>query len=389
MNLHEYQAKAMFSGYGIQVPAYGVVKQLDEIDEVLARLGGDRWVIKAQAHAGGRGKAGGVKFADNIEAVRTMTEAMLGMQLVTYQTDAKGKPVNEVLIESPCDIDRELYLGMVIDRATRRIVIMASQEGGVEIEQVAAQSPEKILRATLHPVVGLQAYQSRDLAFALNLKGKQVKQFGQILKGLAQAFVEEDLSLVEINPLVVTSQGDVLVLDAKVNIDDNALYRHPQSQALRDLSQEDSREVEASEWDLSYIALDGNIGCMVNGAGLAMATMDLIKLVGGNPANFLDVGGAATRERVAEAFKIILADPSVKGVLVNIFGGIVRCDVIAEGIIGAVEEIGINVPVVVRLEGTNADIGRDLLRQSSLQIIAAEGLTEAAQKIVSTVEESA
>ncbi len=389
MNLHEYQAKALFADYGIQVPAYGVVRQLDELDEVLARLGSDRWVVKAQAHTGGRGKAGGVKITDDINAVRTITEAMLGMQLVTYQTDARGKPVNEVLIEPPCDIDRELYLGMVIDRATRRIVIMASQEGGVEIEQVAAQFPEKILRATLHPLVGLQPYQCRDLAFALNLQGEQIKQFGKILDGLARAFVEEDLSLVEINPLVVTRQGDLLVLDAKVNIDDNALYRHPQTRTLRDLRQEDPREVEASEWDLSYIALDGNIGCMVNGAGLAMATMDLIKLVGGNPANFLDVGGSATRERVAEAFKIILADSNVKGVLVNIFGGIVRCDVIAEGIIGAVEEVEISVPVVVRLEGTNADIGRDLLRHSGLKIIAAEGLTEAAQKIVSMVEKSA
>ena len=388
MNLHEYQAKALFAEYGIQVPAYGVVRKPEEVDEVVARLGGDRWVVKAQAHTGGRGKAGGVRIADDVESVRAMATAMLGMRLVTYQTDARGKPVNEVLIESPCDIDRELYLGMVIDRATRRVVIMASQEGGVDIEQVAAQSPEKILRATLHPLVGLQPFQCRDLAFGLGLQGDQIKQFGRILDGLARAFAAEDLSLVEINPLVVTQGGELLVLDAKVNIDDNALYRHPRTRELRDLRQEDPREVEASEWDLSYIALDGNIGCMVNGAGLAMATMDLIKLVGGSPANFLDVGGTATRERVAEAFKIILADSNVKGVLVNIFGGIVRCDIIAEGIIGAVEEVHINVPVVVRLEGTNADIGRELLRKSGLKIIAAEDLTGAAQKIVSIVEET-
>ncbi len=388
MNLHEYQAKALFADYGIQVPEYGVVRAPEEVDAVVERLGGDRWVVKAQAHTGGRGKAGGVRIAEDKESVRALAGSMLGTRLVTYQTDARGKPVNEVLIESPCDIDRELYLGMVIDRATRRIVVMASREGGVDIEKVAAESPQKILRAAIHPLVGLQPYQCRDLAFGLGLQGEQIKQFGKILAGLARAFAAEDMSLVEINPLVVTREGNLLVLDAKVNIDDNALYRHPDTRDLRDLRQEDPREVEASEWDLSYIALDGNIGCMVNGAGLAMATMDLIKLVGGSPANFLDVGGTATKERVAEAFKIILADSNVKGILVNIFGGIVRCDIIAEGIIGAVEEAHIGVPVVVRLEGTNADIGRELLRKSGLQIIAAEDLTEAARKIVSIVEAS-
>lgn len=388
MNLHEYQAKALFADYGIQVPEYGVIRAPEEADAVVERLGGDRWVLKAQAHTGGRGKAGGVKIAEDKESVRALAGSMLGTRLVTYQTDARGKPVNEVLIESPCDIDRELYLGMVIDRATRRIVVMASREGGVDIEKVAAESPQKILRATIHPLVGLQPYQCRDLAFGLGLQGEQIKQFGKILAGLARAFAAEDMSLVEINPLVVTREGNLLVLDAKVNIDDNALYRHPGTRELRDLRQEDPREVEASEWDLSYIALDGNIGCMVNGAGLAMATMDLIKLVGGSPANFLDVGGTATKERVAEAFKIILADSNVKGILVNIFGGIVRCDIIAEGIIGAVEEAHIGVPVVVRLEGTHADIGRELLRKSGLQIIAAEDLTEAARKIVSIVEAS-
>ena len=388
MNLHEYQAKALFADYGIQVPEYGVVRAPEEVDAVVERLGGDRWVVKAQAHTGGRGKAGGVRIAEDKESVRALAGSMLGTRLVTYQTDARGKPVNEVLIESPCDIDRELYLGMVIDRATRRIVVMASREGGVDIEKVAAESPQKILRATIHPLVGLQPYQCRDLAFGLGLQGEQIKQFGKILAGLARAFAAEDMSLVEINPLVVTREGNLLVLDAKVNIDDNALYRHPDTRDLRDLRQEDPREVEASEWDLSYIALDGNIGCMVNGAGLAMATMDLIKLVGGSPANFLDVGGTATKERVAEAFKIILADSNVKGILVNIFGGIVRCDIIAEGIIGAVEEAHIGVPVVVRLEGTHADIGRELLRKSGLQIIAAEDLTEAARKIVSIVEAS-
>ncbi|MFQ5488185.1 MAG: ADP-forming succinate--CoA ligase subunit beta [Gammaproteobacteria bacterium] len=385
MNLHEYQAKDLFASYGIQVPPHRVIKDLGEVAPALEELGGERWVVKAQAHAGGRGKAGGVKLTQGVEEARQAVAAMLGTRLVTYQTDSRGKPVNEVLLEQPCDIARELYLGMVVDRSRRRVTVMVSTEGGVEIEKVAAEQPDRILQAVIHPLVGLQPYQGRDLAFALGLQGDQIKQFGRILTGLARLFIEKDLSLVEINPLVVTAQGDLLCIDAKVNIDDNALYRHPDLVQLRDLRQEDPREVEASEWDLNYIALDGNIGCMVNGAGLAMATMDLIKLVGGSPANFLDVGGTATRERVAEAFKLILADHQVKGVLVNIFGGIVRCDIIADGIVGAVKEVGIEVPVVVRLEGTNAEQGREILQRSGLHITAAADLTEAAQKIVSLV----
>jgi len=385
MNLHEYQAKDLFASYGIQVPRHRVIKDLAEVEPALAALGGERWVVKAQAHAGGRGKAGGVKLTQGVEEARQAVAAMLGTRLVTYQTDSRGKPVNEVLLEQPCDIARELYLGMVVDRSRRRVTVMASTEGGVEIEKVAAEQPDKILQAVIHPLVGLQPYQCRDLAFSLGLQGDQIKQFARILTGLARLFSEKDLSLVEINPLVVTAQGDLLCIDAKVNVDDNALYRHADLLALRDLRQEDPREVEASEWDLNYIALDGNIGCMVNGAGLAMATMDLIKLVGGSPANFLDVGGTATRERVAEAFKLILADDQVKGVLVNIFGGIVRCDIIADGIIGAVKEVGIEVPVVVRLEGTNAEQGREILQRSGLHITAAADLTEAAHKIVTLV----
>ncbi len=385
MNLHEYQAKDLFASYDIQVPRHRVIKDLAEVEPALAALGGERWVVKAQAHAGGRGKAGGVKLTQGVEEARQAVAAMLGTRLVTYQTDSRGKPVNEVLLEQPCDIARELYLGMVVDRSRRRVTVMASTEGGVEIEKVAAEQPDKILQAVIHPLVGLQPYQCRDLAFSLGLQGDQIKQFARILTGLARLFSEKDLSLVEINPLVVTAQGDLLCIDAKVNVDDNALYRHADLLALRDLRQEDPREVEASEWDLNYIALDGNIGCMVNGAGLAMATMDLIKLVGGSPANFLDVGGTATRERVAEAFKLILADDQVKGVLVNIFGGIVRCDIIADGIIGAVKEVGIEVPVVVRLEGTNAEQGREILQRSGLHITAAADLTEAAHKIVTLV----
>jgi succinyl-CoA synthetase beta subunit len=310
---------------------------------------------------------------------------MLGSQLVTYQTDDKGQPINQVLIEMPSNIERELYLGAVLDRSQRRVVIMASTEGGVEIEKVASETPEKILQTAIHPLVGLQGYQARELAFGLGLQGDQIKQFGKILAGLARMFDEKDLSLLEINPLIVTTEGDLMCIDGKVNVDDSALFRQKEIAEMRDESQEDAREVRAKEWDLSYIALDGDIGCMVNGAGLAMATMDLIKLHGGSPANFLDVGGTATKERVAEAFKIILSDTNVKGVLVNIFGGIVRCDMIAEGIVGAVQEVGIEVPVVVRLVGNHAKEGRDILNQSSLQIIAAEGLKEAAEKIVNSI----
>ncbi len=389
MNLHEYQAKALFADYGMPVTRHAVVSEAGEIDAALDSVGGERWVIKAQVHAGGRGKAGGVRIVDDRkEAVETIG-SMLGSRLVTYQTDAQGQPVSAVLVEAPCEIARELYLGMVVDRAQRRVVLMASTEGGVEIEKVAAQSPEKILKAAIHPMTGLQPFQCRQLGFGLGLEGAQLKQFSALLTGLARLFKDKDLSLVEINPLVVTAEGDLLCLDGKINIDDNALYRHADLQALHDPSQEDERELRAKQWDLNYIALSGDIGCMVNGAGLAMATMDLIKLHGGDPANFLDVGGTATRERVVEAFKIILSHGNVKGVLVNIFGGIVRCDLIAEGIIGAVEEVGVEVPVVIRLEGNNADKGFRLLNDSPLKVIAAKDLNQAAEKIVALVGEAA
>jgi succinyl-CoA synthetase beta subunit len=342
-------------------------------------------VVKAQVHAGGRGKAGGVKLLDSADAVNQAVKQMLGSQLVTYQTGEQGQPVNQVLIEETSNIGRELYLGAVVDRASQRVVIMASTEGGMEIEKVAAETPEKILKVTINPLTGLQPYQCRELAFGLGLEAEQIKQFAVLLNGLANMFVEKDLSLVEINPLVITSEGQLLCLDGKINIDDNALYRQKELLAMRDTSQEDERENRAKQWELNYISLDGDIGCMVNGAGLAMATMDLIKLCGGEPANFLDVGGGTTKERVSEAFKIILSDDNVKGILVNIFGGIVRCDLIAEGIIGAVEDVHVEVPVVVRLEGNNAERGSQLLRDSGVNIIAANGLTEAAEKIVTEV----
>ena len=382
MNLHEYQAKQLFAKYDMPVPCNHVVSAAGDVAGILNILGGDKWVVKAQVHAGGRGKAGGVKLVDNAEQVAHIVGEMIGSRLVTYQTTAEGQPVNHVLIEETCDIARELYVGAVIDRATRRVVIMVSTEGGVEIEKVAAESPEKILRTTVDPMLGLMPYQCRKLAFGLGLEGKQINQLTKVLISLSRLFIDKDLSLVEINPLVVTQQGDLICLDGKINIDDSALYRQPELVEMRDSSQEDERENRAKEWDLNYIALEGNIGCMVNGAGLAMATMDLIKLHGGEPANFLDVGGGATKERVAEAFKIILSDDNVHAVLVNIFGGIVRCDLIAEGIIGAVEEVGIKVPVVVRLEGNNAARGLEILSASGLNIISAQDLTEAAQKAV-------
>ena len=382
MNLHEYQSKQIFKRYGLPVPDSQVVQSSADAVTAARMLGGDRWVVKAQVHAGGRGKAGGVKIVDDPEALTHTVGDMLGSRLVTVQTGSEGQPVNHVLIEETCEIARELYVGAVIDRSSRRVVLMASTEGGVEIEKVAAETPEKILKTTINPLTGLQPYQGRELAFGLALEGDQIKQFGRLLAGLAGMFVEKDLSLVEINPLVVTAGGDLLCLDAKINVDDNALYRQQDLLEMRDTTQEDERENRAKEWDLNYISLDGDIGCMVNGAGLAMATMDLIKLCGGEPANFLDVGGGATRERVSEAFKIILSDTNVKGILVNIFGGIVRCDLIAEGIIGAVEEVQVNVPVVVRLEGNNAERGSELLEQSGLNLIAASDLTDAAQKIV-------
>ena len=386
MNLHEYQSKTLFSEYDIAVPEFRVIDQVSQVKAKLAELGGKRWVVKAQVHAGGRGKAGGVKITDQAEEVEAFVSSMLGTNLVTFQTDAKGQPVNQILIEQPCDIARELYLGAVIDRSLRQVVFMASTEGGMEIEKVAEDTPEKILKAAVDPVEGLNDKQCRDLAVALGLKDEQIKQFSTLLMALAKMFVEKDLSLLEINPLVVTKQGNLLCLDAKINIDESALYRQAELKALRDVTQEDEREVRAKEWDLNYISLDGEIGCMVNGAGLAMATMDLIKLQGSEPANFLDVGGTATKERVAEAFKIILSDEKVKGILVNIFGGIVRCDIIAEGIAAAVAEVAIEVPIVVRLEGNNAKKGLEILDASPLKIETAHNLNDAAKKIVQQVK---
>ncbi len=386
MNLHEYQAKQVFSSYGLPVPNSRLVTAIEEVDSALIQLEGTRFVVKAQVHAGGRGKAGGVKLLDNAEDIHLAVKTMLGSNLVTYQTDDKGQPVNKVLIEKVSTIQRELYLGAVVDRSSRRVVIMASTEGGMEIEKVAANSPEKILKISINPVTGLQPFQTRELAFGLRLQGDEIKQFIKLLSGFAKMVVEKDLSLVEINPLVVTEKSQLICLDGKINIDDNALYRQQDLLAMRDVSQEDERENRAKQWELNYISLDGDIGCMVNGAGLAMATMDLIKLCGGEPANFLDVGGGATRERVTEAFKIILSDSNVKGILVNIFGGIVRCDLIAEGIIGAVEDVHVNVPVVVRLEGNNAELGSQLLSKSGVNIIAANDLTDAAKKIIAEVK---
>ncbi len=386
MNLHEYQAKQLFREYGIAVSAGFPCDNADEAVAAAKKLGGDKVVIKAQVHAGGRGKAGGVKLVSTEAEIRDFCADMLGKRLVTYQTDEQGQPVSKILVEEACSIDRELYLGAVMDRATRRIVFMASTEGGMEIEKVAHDTPEKILKAIIDPLTGAQPYQARELAFQLGLSGDQIKQFTKIFLGLAKLFQDKDLALMEINPLITTNEGNLLALDGKINIDSNALYRHPELREMRDPSQEDEREAHAAEWDLNYVALDGNIGCMVNGAGLAMGTMDIVKLHGGNPANFLDVGGGATKERVTEAFKIILSDDSVKAVLVNIFGGIVRCDLIADGIIGAVEEVGVKVPVVVRLEGNNAELGAKKLADSGLNIIAAQSLTDAAQQVVKAAE---
>lgn len=387
MNLHEYQSKSLFRDYGIPVPNGKVAFSPDEAVSAAHTLNGERWIVKAQVHAGGRGKAGGVKMADTAAQAGDIAKSMLGTNLVTFQTDANGQPINRILVEETCDTANELYLGAVLDRAQRRVVIMASTEGGVEIEKVAHETPEKILKATIDPLVGVMPYQCRELAFGLGLSGNQIKQFSKLLMGLGKLFVEKDLALVEVNPLVITGSGDLLCLDGKINIDSNALFRHPELIEMRDKSQEDERENRAAEWDLNYVALDGEIGCMVNGAGLAMATMDIIKLNGGDPANFLDVGGGATRERVAEALKIILSDNKVKGILVNIFGGIVRCDLIAEGIIAAVAEVNIAVPIVVRLEGTKAPEGTDILNNSDLNLIAAQDLGEAAAKIVAAVGE--
>jgi succinyl-CoA synthetase beta subunit len=382
MNLHEYQAKQLFAEYGLPVSTGIAVDNGPDAKAAAEKIGGDKWVVKAQVHAGGRGKAGGVRLVDSPAEAQSFAEEWLGKNLVTYQTDANGQPVSKILVESCTDIAQELYLGAVVDRATRRVVFMASTEGGVEIEKVAEETPEKILKAIIDPMTGAQPFQGRDLAFRLGLNSDQVKQFTKLFLGLAKLFEDFDLALLEINPLVITDQGNLHCLDGKINIDSNAMYRQPKLKEMHDPSQEDAREAHAAEWELNYVALDGNIGCMVNGAGLAMGTMDIVQLHGGSPANFLDVGGGATKERVTEAFKIILSDTNVKAVLVNIFGGIVRCDLIAEGIIGAVHDVGVEVPVVVRLEGNNAELGRQVLSDSGLNIIAATSLTDAAEKVV-------
>jgi len=389
MNIHEYQAKALLGSYGVGVPRGQVAYTPEEAEAAARELGGPVWVVKAQIHAGGRGKGGGVKLARSVEEVRQLANQMLGMTLITHQTGPDGRQVRRVYVEEGCDIARELYLGAVIDRASARITLMASTEGGVEIEEVAARSPEKILKVGIDPAIGFQPFHGRQLAFGLGLEGKQIGKAVKFIGGVCRAFTELDASLVEINPLVVTGSGDLVALDAKMNFDDNALYRQPRVLELRDLDEEDPREIEASRHELNYIRLDGNIGCMVNGAGLAMATMDIIKLYGGEPANFLDVGGGATKERVTAAFKLLLSDPNVEGVLVNIFGGIMRCDVIAEGIVAAAREVNIGVPLVVRLEGTNVQLGKQILSESGLPVTAAADLADAAEKVVAAVRKAA
>lgn len=386
MNLHEYQAKELLAKYGLPVQQGVLAKTPEEAAAAFDQLGGKFAVIKAQVHAGGRGKAGGVKVVKSREEAAEITKGLIGKNLVTYQTDANGQPVNSVLVcEDMYPVQRELYLGAVVDRSSRRVTFMASTEGGVEIEEVAHKTPEKILKVTVDPLVGLLPFQARDVAFALGLSGDQIGQFTKLMTGAYKAFVENDFALFEINPLAIRGDGSLACVDAKVGIDSNALFRLPHLSAIRDKSQENERELAASEHELNYVALEGNIGCMVNGAGLAMATMDIIKLKGGQPANFLDVGGGATKERVIEAFKLILADPSVKGVLINIFGGIVRCDMIAEAIIAAVKEVHVTVPVVVRLEGNNAELGAKILDESGLKLTSAQGLNDAAEKIVAAV----
>jgi succinyl-CoA synthetase beta subunit len=382
MNLHEYQSKRLFADYGIPVPRGIPAESPNDAVKAAQELGGDLWVVKAQVHAGGRGKAGGVKLARSMDEVREFTDKMLGTILVTHQTGPEGLPVNTVYIEQGSEIDRELYLSMLVDREVSRISFIASAAGGMDIEKVAAETPEKIFSVAIAPDAGLQDFQARQLAFGLELDKQQMRQFGDLIKKLYKLYVDADASLIEINPLITTKAGDIVALDGKINIDGSALFRQKAIAELRDPSQEDEAERKAAEHDLNYVSLDGNIACMVNGAGLAMATMDLIKLHGGEPANFLDVGGGATAEKVAAAFKLILSNDSVEAILVNIFGGIVRCDLIAEGIISAVKEVGVSVPVVVRLEGTNVDKGRELLANSGLDIIAAEDLTDAAKKVV-------
>jgi succinyl-CoA synthetase beta subunit len=382
MNLHEYQAKKLFSEYGIQVPKGNIASSPDEAKQVAKELGGESWVVKAQVHAGGRGKGGGVKRVSGIPELEQVVDQMLGSQLVTHQTGPDGLPINKVLIEYLSSIEKELYLGALVDRASGRIVFMASPMGGMDIEEVAANQPEQIFTVSVNPIVGLQPYQCRQIAFGIGLVGSQVKQLTQTMNGLYRLFVEKDLSLIEINPLIITTQEELLALDAKINVDDNALYRQPELADLRDPTQEDEREYRARQHELNYVTLNGNIGCMVNGAGLAMATMDLIKLHGGLPANFLDVGGGITSERVVEAFKLVISDENVNAILVNIFGGIVRCDLIAEGIIQAMKEVQLSIPVVVRLEGTNVDRGLQLLDESGLAVITASDLSDAATKVV-------
>lgn len=382
MNIHEYQAKEILRKYGVATLRGTVATTPDEAEAVARELGGGLCVVKAQIHAGGRGKAGGVRLARTPEEARAHAAALLGQKLVTHQTRPEGKEVQKVFVEQGCDIAREYYLGMVIDRATARVTVMASAEGGVEIEEVAARSPEKILRESIDPAVGFLDFQGRKLAYGLGLPKDSVNKAVTFMRGLYRAFIDTDASLIEINPLVLTQGGDLIALDAKMGFDDNALFRHPDIRAMRDLTEENPKEVEASKFDLSYIALDGNIGCMVNGAGLAMATMDIIKHYGAEPANFLDVGGGATKEKVTEAFKIILSDKNVKGVLVNIFGGIMRCDVVATGVVEAAKQVQLSVPLVVRLEGTNVELGKQILAESGLNIIAASDLADAARKAV-------
>ena len=386
MNLHEYQSKKIFADYGIPVPRGAVAATADEAVTAAQGLGGPVWVVKAQVHAGGRGKAGGVKVTKELDGVRQAASAMLGTRLVTKQTGAEGLPISQVYVEEGSAIAREIYLSLTLNREKSRIAVVASAAGGMDIEEVAAHEPEKILSVTIHPAVGLEAYQARDLAFGLGLSGAQINEFTNILKALYKLYIDKDAALVEVNPLIVTGDGKLVALDAKIGIDPNALFRHPELTALRDRTQEDPIEARAAEHDLNYVSLDGNIACMVNGAGLAMATMDIIKLHGGKPANFLDVGGGATVERVTAAFELILSNPNVQAILVNIFGGIVRCDVIAEGIMAAVKKVGVKVPVVVRLEGTNAKQAREMLAQSGLAVTPAESLTDAAKKVVAAAK---
>lgn len=387
MNLHEYQAKLLLESYGLPIQKGIIAYNGEEAAEAFDKTPTDVAVIKAQVHAGGRGKAGGVKLAKTREEAKEIAESLIGTNLVTYQTDAEGQPVNFVLVaEDMYPVKTELYLGAVVDRATRRVTFMASTEGGVEIEKVAEETPEKIFSITVDPLVGLLPFQAREVGFKLGLEGKQINQFVKLMTGAYKAFIENDFDMIEINPLAVRENGELACVDGKIGVDSNALFRQPKIAELHDPSQENERELKAAEFDLNYVALEGNIGCMVNGAGLAMATMDIIKLYGGKPANFLDVGGGATKERVVEAFKIILEDESVKGVLINIFGGIVRCDMIADAIIAAVKEVNVTVPVVVRLEGNNAELGAKLLDESDVKVISAQGLSDAAQKIVDAVK---